>query len=341
MGRQGVRQKGVGGEILTAELLISDSSGGKVFAPEAESEIVWSTEREGAAGKLSFVINGDEGADFSEGAAVRFKADGRGIFFGYVFTEKREKEGALHITAYDGLRYLSNRETYIYENKTASQLVKMIAEDYGLKLGRVDNSKVVISSRIEENTTLFDMIENALELTLKGGGDRFVLFDDFGKLSLRNISSMYVGENGSYLLIDEETGENFEYTQSIDSGTCNRVKLIYNNKKSGKREAYIAQDKSNIAKWGTLQYLGSLSKGENGQLKAETLLKLYNRKSRKLKLTGVFGDARVRAGSIVAVRLKLGKEMLNNFMVAEKAVHRFGAKGHFMDLTLLPFVKSN
>lgn len=326
---------------MAAELLISDSSGGRVFAPEAEGEIVWSTEREGAAGKLVFTINDKGGSDFSEGAAVRFKADGRGIFFGYVFTRKRKKEGLLSVAAYDGLRYLCNRETYIYENKTASQLVKMIADDYGLKLGTVDNSKVVIPSRIEENTTLFDMIENALELTLRGGGDRFVLFDDFGKLSLRNISSMFVGGNGSYLLIDEETGENFEYTESIDSGTYNRVKLIYNDKKTGKRETFIEQDKGNISKWGTLQYLGSLSKGENGQNKAETLLKLHNRKSRRLKLTGVFGDVRVRAGSVAAVRLSLGKEKLNSFMVVEKAVHKFGAKGHFMDLTLLPFVKSN
>lgn len=324
----------LGGVLLAVELLVSDSSGERAFVPVAEGEIIWSTERVGAAGKLVFGIIDDKGLDFSEGSAVRLKVDGKGVFFGYVFTERREKDGAVTVTAYDGLRYLGNRDTYIYENKTASQLVKMIADDYGLKLGTVDNTGVVISSRIEENTTLFDMIENALELTLQGGGGRFVLFDDFGRLSLRNVSSMCVGENGSYLLIDEETGENFEYTSSIDSGTYNRVKLIYNDKKSGKREIYAARDSGSIARWGTLQYFGRLSDGKNGQAEAEALLKLYNRKNKRLKMTDVLGDLRVRAGSVVAVRLGLGSFKLNNFMVVEKAVHRFGAKGHFMDLIL-------
>ena len=319
---------------MAVELLISNPSGNGAVAPVVEGEAVWITERVGAAGKLVFTINDSGNSDFSEGSAVRFKYNGRGVFFGYVFTKKREKEGSVTVTAYDGLRYLKNKDTYIYENKTASQLVKMIAGDYGLALGTVDDSKVVISSRIEENTALFDMIENALELTLSGGGERFVLFDDFGKLSLRKISSMYVGENGSYFLIDEGTGENFEYVSSIDGGSYNRIKLVYNDKKTGKREAYIAQDKANISKWGMLQYFGCLSKGENGEGKAKTLLELYNRENRRLRIINAFGDTRVRAGSVIAVRLELGREKLNKFMLVDKAVHKFGADGYFMDITL-------
>lgn len=314
--------------------MISDSSGKTAFMPAVEGDAVWSTERTGAAGKLVFRITDSEGLDCSEGSAVRLKADGKGIFFGYVFSRKREKDGAVRITAYDGLRYLVNKDTYIYENKTADQLVKMIAGDYGLGLGEVDNTGVVISSRIEENTTLFDMIENALELTFRGGGGRFVLFDDFGRLSLKAVSSMHVKENGAYLLIDGESGENFEYTSSIDSGVYNSVKLVYNDKKTGKREIFTARDGDSISRWGTLQYFGSPSKGESGQTEAEALLKLYNRKNRRLKINGAFGSPEVRAGSVVAVRLALGGFKLNYFMLVEKAVHRFGAKGHFMDLIL-------
>lgn len=92
-----------------------------------------------------------------------------------------------------------------------------------------------------------------------------VLYDDFGKLTLKSLSSMYVGVPGAYLMIDEETGQNFDYTSSIDENTYNKIKLTYDNKDTGKRDVYITQDSSNINKWGILQYFDTLQKGENGQ----------------------------------------------------------------------------
>ena len=87
---------------------------------------------------------------------------------------------------------------------------------------------------------------------------------------------MKVGKAGAYLLIDEETGENFEYASEIDSNTYNKIKLTYDNEKTGKREVYIAQDGGHINQWGVLQYYGTLQDGEDGQTKADALLKLYN-----------------------------------------------------------------
>lgn len=319
---------------MSVELLISDTSGTKAYCPAVKEGIEWSTERRGSPGKLTFSVVGDGTVSFEEGAAVRLKVNGTPVFFGFVFTKKRDREGIVSVTAYDQLRYLNNKDTYVYENKTASQLVKMIAEDFSLNLGTVEDSGFVIASRVEENTSLFDMIENALDLTLQNSREMFVLYDDFGKLSLKNISSMYVGKNGSYLLIDEETGENFEYASSIDSGTYNKVKLTYDNEDTGKREVYIARDTGHINKWGVLQYFDTLSRGENGQAKAEALLKLYNAKTRSLKITGAVGDVRVRAGSMVAVKLDLGDIKVNNFMLVEKVKHTFKSGEHFMDLTL-------
>lgn len=84
-------------------------------------------------------------------------------------------------------------------------------------------------------------------------------------------------------MIDKETGENFEYTSSIDSDTYNKVKLTYDNDETGKREVYISQDSSNINKWGVLQYYDTLSKGENGAAKADALLSLYNKRPATLQ----------------------------------------------------------
>ncbi len=323
-----------GAQSLSTELLISDSSGTKAYMPAIQEGIEWSTERRSAPGKLTFKVVRDDNINFGEGAAVRLNADGRPVFFGFVFSKKRDKDQIITVTAYDQLRYLQNKDTYVYENKTASEFVRMVAADFSLNVGTLDDTGFKIASRVEDNTSLFDMIENALDLTLQNTKQMFVLYDDFGKLTLKNISSMYVGEPGAYLMIDEETGENFEYSSGIDSDTYNKIKLTYDNEDTGKREVYIAKDGSRINEWGVLQYFDTLSDGENGQTKADALLQLYNKKNRSLKITNAIGDTRVRAGSMIVVNLSLGDMNLKNFMLVEKAKHTFKLNQHLMDLIL-------
>ncbi len=157
----------------------------------------------------------------------------------------------------------------------------------------------------------------------------YVLYDDFGKLTLKNISDLKVP-----ILIDAFTGENFDYTSSIDEQTYNKIKLIYENDQTGKREVYIAKSSTNINKWGVLQYFEKANNNTNLQAKANALLQLYNQKTRKLKITNALGDNRVRAGCLVAVQLDLGDIKVQNWMLVEKAKHTYKNEQHFMDLTL-------
>ncbi len=319
---------------MGVELLIGNEDGKKVYKPVVEEGIEWSTERKGTPGKLTFKILRDGILDISEGSAVRMTENGDPIFFGFIFKQQRGKDQMISVTAYDQLRYLKNKDTLVYENKTADQLLQMIAEDYKMSVGTVEQTNYVIESRVEENTSLFEMVQNALDLTLTNTGELFVLYDDFGKLALKHLSSMAVGTKGAYLMVDEGTGENFDYTSSIDDNTYNRIKLTYDNEKTGVREIYIAQDSGNMNKWGILQYFDTLKKGESGQDKVDALLKLYNKKTRSLKLSKVIGDNRVRAGSMIAVNLDLGDMKLASFMLVESCRHTYKEGEHWMDLTL-------
>lgn len=319
---------------MSVELLIGNELGTKAYLPAVEEGIEWTTERKNTPGKLSFKVLRDDALDFSEGSAVRMKADGDKVFFGFVFKQKRSNEQIITVTAYDQLRYLKNKDTIVYENKTADQFLRMVATDYALNVGVLENTGHIIESRVEENASLFEMIQNALDLTLQNTGEMFVLYDDFGKLTLKHLSSMVVGGPGAYLMVDEETCETFDYTSSIDDNTFNKIKLTYDDEGTGSRQVYIAQDSGNINKWGVLQYFDTLKKGENGQAKADALLKLYNKKTRNLKLANVLGDNRVRAGSMIAVNLDLGDVKLRNFMLVESCRHTYKESEHWMDLTL-------
>ena len=312
---------------MNIELLIQH--GDKVFIPAVQEGITWATERKGCPGELNFKVVNDNTLVMSEGDAVRLKVNEYKVFYGFIFKLKRDKDQIISVTAYDQLRYLKNKDTYVYENKTASELIQMIATDFRMKTGFIENTGFKIASRVEANTSLFDIIQNALDLTLMNQKYMYVMYDDFGEITLKGLDNMRLN-----YLIDEETGENFDYTSSIDSNTYNRIKLTYDNKKTGTREIYIAQDGKNMNQWGVLQYFETLQEGENGKAKADALLDLYNKKTRNLSIKNALGDARVRAGSMITVIMDLGDIKLKNLMLVEKCKHQFDESQHFMNLTL-------
>lgn len=312
---------------VNIELLIQH--GDNVFIPVVQEGITWSTERKGCPGELKFKVVKDDVISFTEGDAVRLKVNGQNVFYGFIFKKQRDKEQIISVTAYDQLRYLKNKDTIVYENKTAGELIQMIAKDYMMQTGTIEDTGFKIKSRVEENTSLFDMIQNALDMTLENQKYMYVMYDDFGKIALKGLDNMRLN-----LLIDEETGENFDYTSSIDSNTYNKVKLTYDNEKTGTREVYVAQDSENMNAWGVLQYFDTLQEGENGKAKADALLSLYNKKTRNLTIKNAFGDVRVRAGSMIVVIMDLGDMKLKNLMLVEKCKHEFKESQHLMTLTL-------
>ena len=319
---------------MAAVLYVNSEDGTKCFQPVLQDGVSWATKRTGTPGKLTFKVIPDSILDFSEGSAVQFTDNEDKIFFGFVFKRERSKDGIISVTAYDQIRYLKNKDTKIYTAKKAGQVVEMLAADLRLNLGEIEDTGYVIPKRTQPNTTFLDMIEDALALTLQNTKELFVLYDDFGKLTLKNIANMKVGSGETFLMIDEETGRDFDYVTSIDDQTYNKIKLSYENEKAGKREIYIAQSGENMNRWGVLQYFDTLKKGENGQAKADALLSLYNKKTRKLKINDCFGDNRVRAGSMVVVNLKLDDMSVQNFMVVEECTHTYKENEHTMDLTL-------
>ena len=291
-------------------------------------EITWQTSRKGEPGKLDFKII-DPQIKLSEGNAIRLKLDGKNIFYGFIFKINRDKSNIVKITAYDQLRYLKNKDTYVYENKTAAEVIEMVAKDFSLQTGELEDTGYKIESRIEDNQTLFDIIQNALDLTLTSKNQIYVFYDDFGKITLKNLKNMKLD-----ILIDEKSGENYNYTSTIDGDTYDQIKLSYENPNTGKREIYMTKDSSHINDWGVLQYYESIDEKTNGKAKADALLKLYNRKTKKLSLTKCFGNIKVRAGSLIAVSRDLGDLKINNLMLVEKCTHHFRENEHLMDLTL-------
>ncbi len=291
--------------------------------------IEWS--RKGAPGKLTFRAVQDELLTMEEGAVVQVKRGDTGIFQGIVFSRRLDKNNIVSVTAYDQLRYLKNKMVYNAVGKKASEIIKELADDFGLTCGELEDTGYIIPRFRAGEQTLLDLMQTAIDITTQNQQKLFILYDDYGKLTVKNMENMAVN-----ILIDAETAENFQFSSTIDRDTYNRIKLYFDNKDTQKRECWIAEDSRNIGKWGLLQMTQSVnpSKAVNLSEKAQAMLKRYNRVRQSLSIRNALGDDRVRGGSTLWLSLHIdGKEYQMRALV-ERVKHTYKDNEHFMDLTI-------
>lgn len=318
------------------DIVLVIKSGGYYQQPILAGDITWKTERKGSPGELTFTCIKDSKLSFPEGAEVKLEVNGKGVFHGFVFTKSRDKQHHIKVTAYDQLRYLKNKDTLIYSGWTCTKLLKYIATVFQLNLAE-DNPDTGYAvgtdenPRVEENSTLFDMLLNNLDETVLNTGNLYVLYDDCGHIRLKNIEDMKVE-----YLITESAGENFDYQSSIDGEVYNKVKLYIENEDTGNREFYIAQDAKNISKWGVLQYHGKVESEQEVINTTKAVMELYNHRQCNLTVKGLIGDINVRAGCLLPVDLNLGDDVghVGHFLMAESVTHKWSKGHHSMDVTL-------
>nr|DAM89835.1 MAG TPA: 43 kDa tail protein [Caudoviricetes sp.] len=314
---------------MTVDIMISN--GKEAYIPPLKEGIQLDLERKGSPGKLKFSFFNDGNIKAEEGNQVKLTVDGIDVFFGFLFSKKISSQDSSFVecTAYDQLRYLKNKDTYSYNNLTVGEVIKLIAEDFRLNIGELEDTGYKIPRREEQNKTLFDIIQNAIDETLQNTGKLYVFYDNVGKLTLKNIDSMKLD-----LLIDTSTAVGYEYNSSIDSNTYNQVKVVYKNTKDKTNDIFLVKSGESINKWGVLQLNESVETKESGTRKAEALLKYYNKVYKTITVKDAFGDVRVKAGSSMVVMLQFEDVKISNYMVAEKVTHTFKNDEHLMTLKL-------
>lgn len=314
---------------MTVNIMISD--GKEAYMPVLKEGIQLDLERKGSPGKLKFTYYDDGNVKTEEGNQVKLTVDGTDIFFGFLFSKKLSSNDSnlVECTAYDQLRYLKNKDTYSYKNLDAGEVIRLIAEDFRLNVGELENTGYKIPYREEQNKTLFDIIQTAIDETLQNTGKLYVFYDNVGKLTLKNIESMKLD-----LLVNTDTAQSYDYSSSIDNKTYNQIKVVYKNTKDKTNDIFLVKSSENINKWGVLQLNETVETKESGANKAEALLKYYNKVAKTLTIKDAFGDIRVRAGSSLVVMLQIEDTVISSYMVAEKVTHTFKNDEHLMTLKL-------
>lgn len=312
---------------MEVKLTIQRNNKSYEIAHMCKDSIQVETHRSISPGLLRFQVVRELAADeieFYEGDGVSLELNGVLMFWGYIFSKSRDKDNIIEVTAYDQLRYFKNKDTYIYCNKRACDVLRMIAMDFKLNIGVLEDSEYVIDQRVENNQKLVDIINNAIELTYKNKGILMVVYDDGGYIQMRNVLNMKL----PFMLAGEDTGLiNYKYSSDINEDTYNKVKLYKRDDRKGLFEVYVKEDTENQNKWGVLQYYekidGVFTDGAVNDM-ADEILKNKNRVRRTLETECICndGEENIRAGNMIWVRIgDLGDTGVNEYMVIEDCTH--------------------
>ncbi len=281
------------------------------------------------ASKLTFYVLKDDLISFNQGDAVSVKFDGDGLFFGYVFTKSRDRENLIRVVCYDQMRYMKNRRTYTRGRMTLAEIVRKICNDNSLRIGDTDKTRGLLGAVAADNVSLLDVVKKACKEERRLTGERFILYDDYGKLYLKNEESL-----ATDVLIDTSQAENFVYTDTIDKDAYNTVELYSDVKRANVRYLTTLGDKENTDRWGTLILSKKATDTQTAAEEAKLLLDEYNRVNREIVLKTVKGDARFMPGCSVYLKMSMGDLYFDGYVRVKKAVHVFKNNMYSADLYL-------
>ncbi|MNW45599.1 phage late control protein GPD [compost metagenome] len=311
--------------------VITDNKSGNLYdISELITDATWKTSRIGKPGSFDFSMIQAGNYMINNGDIVTVKWDDKPLFYGYVFTIGRGEEETIKIKAYDQIRYLMAADTYVLKNVTATALLQRIAKDFNLKVGKVDDTKFPIPSLLEDGQKLIDIIDKAMALTTINTGSIYVLYDDFGSLTLKNVKAMKL----DFFIGDTSLMTGYSFEKSIDSDTYNQIKLVRDNKETKKRDVHIEKDSANIAKWGLLQYYQSIDENMNdaqARQLLEQLSKLKNRETKSLKIDAL-GNTSVRAGCYLHVAIE--ELAINQPYLVDECTHKFSGDEYTLQIDL-------
>ncbi len=192
-------------------------------------QVSWRGRKGASARTLSVTLIDDDGykharsgLDVEQGQQCIFSYDGRELFRGIIMQQTQNSKKQLSFIAYDNGIYLANnKDTFVYENKTASEIFRDCCNRFGLQMGEVVQCSYKIPELIKSKTTAFDAVADALSLDFAATGIRHYVASDQGRLSLltrRENILQWVLEVGQNIV-------SFSYSKSIED-LKTRVKLL-------------------------------------------------------------------------------------------------------------------
>lgn len=296
-------------------------------------QVKWKGRKGSSSRTLNVTLIDDDGykharseIDVEQGHQCLFSYNGTELFRGIIMTQTQSNRKKLQFTAYDNGIYLANnKDTFTYENKTASDVFRDCCTRFGLPMGEVANCSYKIPELTKSKTTAFDAIADALSLDFDATGIRHYVSSDRGKISLltrRENIMQWVIEVGQNL-------SSYSYTRSIED-IKTRVKLV-------SKEGTTLAEKSNAAlekKLGVFQEIDRPDESLTTAQINDLIASILDEKSTPERTLDVEAMGIVEVISGIGVYIIIPELGLSRTFYVDEDTHTFKDNLHTMSLKL-------
>lgn len=333
----------------TYSLKIASKINGKIYDVIARDAITISRDKN-TASKLSATIRRNsttQGEAFTPewGDEVQFTLDeDHNQFAGHIRYTKKEGQWC-EIIAYDQIWFMANNTIdYVYQDKTAKDVLLDLCDTYGVKVldpDELEETKFVIPFRSEENVSLLDIMTKAIEETYNNTGIHYYLWDDFGNIRL-NSDEWLAGEN--WTIVAPGFIEGYAITEERENFKT-QIHVKQKTKKTKEEDSqtlvFTADNSELEDKYGVLNDMVELPDGvEDAQSYADQLLKSHEHEPLKLSISRCQGDITVRGGTPIFLDFFSNDRLENvrGWFSVENVVHTIQKAHHTMDLEVTEII---
>lgn len=253
--------------------------------------------------------------DYAYGTGTYFK-----VFDGVIWDRNNSKKSKkVSLTGKERTIYMEESEDELiwYDGQTASDRIQIIANDWGIPVGWVDNTKIGLS-KDRRKETLYSSIRKDLKETAQKGGSLYRIRMD-EKLDILELGTNEIVYELSTVM------DNLDDKQSL-SGMVTQVKVLGKNDKDDTKSPVIGVFKSNTDTYGTIQKIVQDEKIDDyakAQSKSNTL---FSTGEDSITISCIQDINTLRAGNKVS--------LYQNIYYVTDITHKFGGKGS-MNLVLM------
>lgn len=299
------------------------------------SNITWSGDTKEATRTVSLdLYNTTDGKkknlEIPLGSLLRLYSDTTEIFRGFIFKSDMSEDGSQTLTAYDANIYLTkNSDSLIFKSMTATQIIKQLCSNFGIPIGTVVDTKTILPKLVLRGKTLYEMIVIALTETQKASGNKYLLGNEQGKLTLKNVNDVPAKHRvNSKLNISSAT-----FSESIEERKT-QVKLTGGSEDEIKATTTLKSPAS-IASYGLMQYYENINDADTKaklDIKAKSLLSQLDVTKQEYSVD-VIGNIDFKSGERVLVEEPMTNIVGLFYITADS--HKFDADGsHTTSLTI-------
>ena len=227
----------------------------------------------------------------------------------------------------------------VYKRQVEESKDVIVDKDDTIIKDQVIEGDLIISEKVGDGEVTVKDTTVKGDIIVRGGGDDSIYLENVTAEGIISIEKkdVRVQLQGSTTVSDIEVKEECTLSSINFTGSVDAIIISEALDENSDVTIKVPADKVIVCLLytsGVLQYYEKVNNPENAINKVNSLLTLYNKKTRRLSLKNVFGDIRVRGGSSISVSLNLGDIQVNQYFICESVTHTFKEGMHFMDISL-------